>query len=275
MIAGSVVPVARRTVKLDVTVEVGGIPILLRTESAIFRDLLLQRYEGFVSPGATPTYEFEIALVEPAKALDQDAEVTRSGRQWHIDRGDFHAELDPVLRRGFVRQAANPYAIDTVLRITHSLVLAEEGGFLLHAASAIHRCSAFVFAGVSGAGKTTISRLAPQGTAVLSDEISYVRRFHSEYRAYGTPFAGELARVGENSFARLKTLFLLKQGRAHRIDAVSRQEAVRALFRHILFFAKDEDAVQRVFDAALHFVTHVPVAQLTFLPNPMVWELIQ
>jgi hypothetical protein len=34
------------------------------------------------------------------------------------------AEWDPVARRGPIRQSANPYSLDTVLRNVHTLVLA-------------------------------------------------------------------------------------------------------------------------------------------------------
>ncbi len=74
-----------------------------------------------------------------------------------------------------VRQNANPYSLDSVLRILHSLILAERGGFLLHAASAICDGRAYLFSGVSGAGKTTMTRLAPADITLLTDEISYLR----------------------------------------------------------------------------------------------------
>ena len=136
----------------------------------------------------------------------------RENGRWRLERGDFRAEWDPAARQGRIRQSANPYSIDTVLRIVHTLVLAREGGFLLHAASAVRNGRAFVFAGASGAGKTTLARLAPADADLLSDEISYVRRETGGYYAYGTPFAGELARAGENLRAPLESVYLLAQG---------------------------------------------------------------
>lgn len=258
-----------------ITIEIGGIPVRFATSDAAFCALLAKRYAGFVNPAAEPACHFDVQIVNPSIGSDQDAEVTRHGHLWHIDRGDFHAEFDPVARRGTVQQSCNPYAADTLLRITHSLVLAEEGGLLIHSASAFRNGSAFLFAGVSGAGKTTISRFAPSDAAVLTDEISYLRRVGDEYRAFGTPFAGELARVGENLSAPLKTLFLLQQGSVHRIDPVDRATAAREILRHILFFAHDENLVRRVFDAALDLVDRVPVCRLTFRRDAGVWELIQ
>jgi len=161
-----------------------------------------------------------------------------------------------------------------VLRIVHTLILARQGGFLVHAASAIRGGRAFLFAGVSGAGKTTISRLAPSDATLLTDEISYVRRQGDEYWACGTPFAGELARVGENLSAPLSTLFLLEKGPENRIEAVAPSEAVRLLMRNILFFAEDPELVSLVFRSACEFAEQVPARRLIFVPDQRVWEMI-
>ena len=112
-----------------------------------------------------------------------------------------------------------------MLRIVHSIVLAPQGGLLLHSASAIRNGKAFLFAGVSGAGKTTISRLAPPDATLLTDEISYVRKFDAGYTAFGTPFTGELAKLGENVSAPIAALYLLAQGPENRIDPVAPAEA--------------------------------------------------
>ena len=211
----------------------------------------------------------------PRRRPDDDVRVFRNGGRWQLERGDFRAEWDPVARRGRIRQSANPYSIDTVLRIVHTLVLAREGGFLVHAASAVRNGRAFLFAGVSGAGKTTISRLAPPDVHVLTDEISYVRKEGDGYFAYGTPFAGDLARAGENLRAPLAAVYLLAQGPENRIEPVGAADAARGLLTNILFFAEDAELVQAVFRSALDFVERVPVRRLTFVPDARVWELIR
>jgi hypothetical protein len=161
-----------------------------------------------------------------------------------------------------------------VLRIVHTLVLAQQGGFLAHSASAIRNGKSFLFAGVSGAGKTTISRLAPPDVTLLTDEISYVRKQDAGYVAYGTPFTGELAKLGENVSAPLAALYLLAQGSENRIDPIPPGEAARSLLANLLFFAEDEELVQSMFHSAFEFVSRVPVSRLTFVPDSRVWELI-
>jgi len=259
----------------SVTVEIGDIPILLQPNDPKFCEVLEDRYAGFLNPDSHPACQFEIQLDPKGRPSDEDARVTRQGALWSFQRGDFRATWDARAGRGHIRQCPNPYSIDTVLRITHSLVLGEEGGFLVHAASAIRNERAYLFAGVSGAGKTTMARLAPPDATVLTDEISYVRRIGRNYKAYGTPFAGELARVGANTSAPLESLYLLVQGPENRIRPVPKIDAARALMRHVLFFAEEREMVARVFDSVLEFVSHIEVAQLVFTPDARAWELIR
>ena len=164
--------------RLSLIIEIGSMPVRVHTTDPAFLSLLRERYDGFVtsSERGEAEIDFDIELI-PSRFADPEAilRVTQHRGRWTLERGDFRAEWEPASRRGSIRQTANPYSIDAVLRIVHTLVLARQGGFLLHSASAIRNGKAFLFAGVSEAGKTTISRLAPPDATLLTDEISYVR----------------------------------------------------------------------------------------------------
>ncbi len=255
-------------------VEIGGIPIALSTSDQGFLDLLRQRYDGFLS-SSRPQFELEFDLNSAPPASDDDVRVRRDGGAWLLERGDFRARWDPHTGRGSVRQNSNPYSLDSVLRIVHSLILAERGGFLLHSASAICDGRAYLFSGVSGAGKTTMTRLAPPDITLLTDEMSYLRPNGDGYSAFGTPFAGELARSGENCSAPVSALFFLEQGLENRIEELPSAEAVRRLMRNILFFAEDHRLVEKLLATACDFVDRVPIRRLTFYPDARVWDLIR
>ncbi|HUO15353.1 MAG TPA: hypothetical protein VMX38_10230 [Verrucomicrobiae bacterium] len=260
---------------LSLVIEIGGVPVRVNTSDSEFLRILGNRYAGFIRASERVEIEFDVEIVQPGSAdPDADVQVTQRAGRWRLTRGDFQAEWEPSSGRGWVRQSANPYSIDSVLRIVHTLVLARRNGFLLHSASAIRNGKAFLFAGVSGAGKTTISRLAPADVTLLTDEISYISRRGDGYIAFGTPFAGELAKVGENVSAPIEALYLLAQGPENRMEAVPSGEAVRSLLANILFFAEEEDFVRDAFHAAFDFVSRIPVLRLTFVPDSRVWELI-
>jgi hypothetical protein len=268
-------------------VEIGGIPIGLATTDDDFFNLLRRRYEGFLSSSA-PEFELEFdltrtgspsaeeVLVRQVSSKDSANNGSNDGNnEWLISRGDFQARWNPRTGKGIVRQDANPYSPDSVIRILHSLILAERGGFLLHSASGICEGQAYLFSGVSGAGKTTMTRLAPSDTTLLTDEISYIRPGSDGYLSFGTPFAGELAKSGENCSAPLAGLFFLEKGPENRIDEIPSVEAVRCLMRNILFFAEDRTLVEKLFATACDFVNRVPIRRLTFYPDGRVWDEIR
>jgi hypothetical protein len=266
--------------RLSLIIKIGGMPVRVNTTDPGFLAMLQDRYAGFVAPPEYAEIEFDIDL-SPRRFPDPDADVrvTQQRGRWTFERGDFRAVWEPASRTGWIRQTANPYSIDAVLRIVHTLVLARQGGFLLHSASAMRNGKAFLFAGVSEAGKTTISRLAPPDATLLTDEISYVRRKDARkqdagYIAYGTPFTGELAKLGENVSAPIAALYLLAKGKENRIDPILPAEAARSLLANLLFFAEDAELVQSIFHSAFEFVSRVPVSRLTFVPDARVWELI-
>ena len=266
--------------RYSVVIEIGGVAVRVNTADADFLAMLEDRYAGFVSAEARAEFDFDVDLTRATFANPhEDVSVTHRSGRWFMERGDFRAEWEPATHRGWIHQSANPYSIDAVLRIVHTLVLAKQGGFLLHSASAIRNGKAFLFAGVSGAGKTTISRLAPADATLLTDEISYVRKLNvprqgEDYFAFGTPFTGELAKLGENTSAPVAALYLLAKGAENRIDPVPAADAGRELLGNMLFFAEDQEMVHWAFQAACDFVHRVPVYRLTFMPDARVWEMI-
>lgn len=271
----------------SIVVEIGGTPIQLSARDSDFLEALQNRYEGFLTSASRPSIDLSIDLVPPGDVSDQiggqfsrrfsqgDVSVVRDARRWRAQRSDFLLHWDAESGSGHVRQSANPYSLDGILRILHTLTLAGQGGFLLHGASAIRNGRAFVFFGPSGAGKTTMMRLAPADATLLTDEISYIRGDGENYRAFGTPFTGELAKSGENVSAPVAALYRLAHAPENRLTLMTPGDAVRALLESVLFFAEDPDLVKLVFQSACDVVSRLPVYQLEFVPDTGVWESIR
>jgi hypothetical protein len=261
--------------KFSIGVEIGGLPISFHTDDPRFAGLLEQRYANFLSEPGKAALHFEVTIAPmPQGGVDDPVVARRDASGWHIGRGDFEAGWVIATGRGTLRQSLNPWSSDSALRIAHSLLLAERGGFLLHAASAIRGDRAFLFSGVSGAGKSTITRLAPPDVVRLTDEISYIRKIDGRYMAFGTPFSGELETPGANVAAPVAALHFLAQGSADEIGPITREHAARRLMRNILFFTTDPDLAARVLWQACDFLEAVPSDELTFRPQAEVWRLV-
>jgi len=258
------------------TVAIGGTAIRITTGDAGLSEELRTQYEAFIKPDTAGSIHLTVHSIPPSGSdPNADVRVSCDAGRWMMDRGDFHACYDPAARTAVVHAVAGRYGVDSAIRITHSLVLAEQRGFLLHASSLIRGGRAFIFAGPSGAGKTTISRLAREEDHLLTDEISCIRRCQDSWIAFGTPFAGELARSGENRQAPVEALYLLRHGRENYIEPLSTAAAVRSILRNVLFFAADPRLTDSLFDTICKFACDVQVCRLSFVPDARVWDLIQ
>ena len=117
--------------RLSLVIEIGGMPVRVHTTDPHFLAMLQERYAGFVFSSERAEIELDVQLAPPNfPEPDAPVRVTHRLGRWTLERGDFHAEWEPASRTGWIRQTANPYSIDAVLRIVHTLVLARQGGFL-------------------------------------------------------------------------------------------------------------------------------------------------
>jgi len=260
----------------SLTIEIGSLPVRLHSGDDAFLAALAARYSNFLRPESSPALEFDLEAAEPEpQSADEALDVRCEENVWQLARNDFRASFDLGTGRGRVAFVPNPYAVDTLLRVVHSLLLAPAQGLLLHASGGIRRGRGFLFSGVSGAGKTTMARLAPPDVRLLTDEISYLRRTDGGFRVFGTPFSGELGIQGENVSAPLAAIYLLEHGTENRMTLVQESEAARKLMRNTLFFARESQLVDGVFSTVCELADQVPVFRLEFVPQPRVWELIQ
>src|ERR1035441_10356856 len=56
----------------DVVIEIGAMPVRVRTDSPEFLQILDDRYGGFVNSAAQPVFEFDVEIVPPGKITDEE-----------------------------------------------------------------------------------------------------------------------------------------------------------------------------------------------------------
>jgi len=255
-------------------VEIGGFEFHYVAPDSGLQAMLRDRYRNFLTEITTPAATLVLDVTNGPVSDQADLDVTPFDSRWRISRGDFVADWHPATRTARVQQSCNPYSTDSVTRIICSFLLAGAPGFLLHASSLVRNGRAFVFCGPSGAGKTTMTRLAPNDARLLTDEISCLRKTNGVWHAFGTPFAGELATSGDRISAPVAGVFRLQHAAEHRVEMLSTVDAVRAIMRNVLVFGHEPDLQGRALDAVCDLVSTVPAARLNFLPEPSVWAHI-
>lgn len=240
---------------------IGCVPVRLQIPDAQLFGAAMERYGAFAHATARP---LTIALNEAAPAEGKLA--------------SFGYEFEGAALRAFSSEVRfdgvkNQYALDSLLRVLLSWKLLEHQGFLLHAATVIRDGKAFVFTGRSGAGKSTVASLSPEGT-VLTDEISLLRREHGVWRAYGTPFWGDFKAAGSNSSAPVAGIFRLSQAAQNRVQSLRPMEVLRVLLPNVLFFSAEAEDNRQLLEILGKTVAEIPGYILSFRRDSTFWEVL-
>src|SRR5262245_52181928 len=146
---------------------IAGVEIALHAPAPILAEYL-PRIHGYASRGGAPAlvhrYEAVPDYMAPAPIRREypgyDCAAGVDG--YHFRRQDSEGTI--AIRGGAVESAFRGRAqwtmLEASLRVAFSIALSREGGLLLHSSGVVTDDGrAFVFTGVSGAGKTTIVRL--------------------------------------------------------------------------------------------------------------------
>jgi hypothetical protein len=176
-------------------------------------------------------------------------------------------------RRAEFLGVRHEYAMDSLLRILLTVVLLPQRGFLLHAATVIRDGRAYIFVGRSGAGKSTVASLSPEGN-VLTDEISLLRYSNGCWQAHGTPFWGEFRAAGSNRQFPVAGIYSLVQAGSDRVEPLSAKQALRALLPCVLFFTSENDAHEALLKMLLSLIGEIPCHRLHFRRKAEFWKVI-
>jgi hypothetical protein len=131
-----------------------------------------------------------------------------------------------------------------------------------------------VFAGRSGAGKSTVARILSGEAEVLSDELVALRRLPGGWYAYGTPFWGDFARAGVNLSAPLRAICLLQHAKEPRLERLSRRDALTGVLQCSLQFAEGPQVAEWMLNVVSALVQDVAVHRLRFPPSIEFWEVV-
>jgi hypothetical protein len=154
--------------------------------------------------------------------------------------------------------------------------LARQKGVILHACGLAPDGSGTLFAGESGAGKSTMAGIwsSENGIEVLSDDRTVVRKKDGEFRMYGTPWHGE-AKFGSPQSARLDKIFFIRHGDANSVRKMKGAEPVQSLLTCSFPPYWDSAGMKFTLEFFSELTSVVPCYELFFKPDTSVIELIK
>ncbi len=174
-----------------------------------------------------------------------------------------------------VSMFANPlhYPLDQLLLM---YALADKGGLIVHSAGVEIDGKIYLFAGKSGAGKSTISLSlsASTGIHLVNDDRMVLREQAGGFMAYGTPWPGE-AGLALNRQAEIGGICFLSQASMNRVTPLSDSEALEALLPVSTIPWYDAELVPEMLDFCSRLIRAVPTYVLEFTPGAEVGEVLK
>jgi hypothetical protein len=193
--------------------------------------------------------------------------------RWDRRTVDLFCGAACVREDGGQRAVVSPlcYPLDQILLM---LFLAGEG-LVLHAAGAIVGGKGLVFPGVSGAGKSTVTRLLARDERFrpLSDDRVVVREGEGEMRVYGTPWPGD-AEVAENAEGPLAAILFLVKAEESAVRPLDGSEALRRLLPVASVPWFDRERTEASLSLCEKILGAVPAFELRFHPDSPVADMV-
>lgn len=158
------------------------------------------------------------------------------------------------------------YPLDQLLMI--HVAAARSAALLLHAAGGRIDGRGLLFAGQSGAGKSTVSRLLGNGDSArfLSDDRVMLRRFGSKLSMYGTPWPGD-AGIAVNESVPLKAICFLRHADGTSLRQLNPEEVLHRLLPVASIPWYEPGLSEKALDLCEFLIEHYPAYELSFRPQ--------
>ena len=236
--------------------------------------------------------------------LKLEEEIFNSGTIWslHRSKGKYvikihsrMAVLESDFRSGNIYiEPSSPslsysypldYPLDEILMINW---LSRGLGIMMHACGVKHNGQGIIFAGTSGAGKSTvadlwknrISRLKShsmepsKNTILLSDDRIIIRKIDGRLFVFGTPWHGD-SKVCSPEEAPLDKIFFLQQAWENKVKKIDPIKAASRLIVCSFPPFWDKKGMEFTLNYCAELAQRIPCYELDFVPDKRVLDLVR
>ncbi|WP_274650947.1 hypothetical protein [Paenibacillus humicola] len=210
-----------------------------------------------------------------APFTDYEIGIERGLRWTLYSRTDYRIEADENFKTVTVRVYDGLALKHAFMHLYSLLIVHAKWGLLFHASCVADQAGCYLFAGHSGAGKSTAAGLSrPRG--IIADEAAVIRIRPDGAAVFHSPFRSDdqSRAFGENGSWPLNAIYLLRQAEKHERAALSKWEGFIRLTDLVFFWNPGSGETRTIIRLLQLLVDQVPQFDLYFRKDPDFWELI-
>jgi hypothetical protein len=238
-----------------------------------FLPFLSERFSFFNEQGNKPDLSISITKGYGVPFKDYDVKIIQKETTLLYQRKDYLIEVDENFTRAMISAYDELALKHALMNLYSAFILHNNWGLLLHSSCVIEGERAHIFAGHSGAGKSTAARLSVP-RELLSDEATLIKITDNSITVYDSPFRSELEKGNHNKCVPLSSVQLLSQAVQNKRIQLKQSDAFMQLMDKVFYWPHKEDEVARVLELLKVLVKKIPVYELHFQKNNTFWELI-
>ena len=202
-----------------------------------------------------------------------DVDITRDAKWIVYNRGDYQVKIDSNYEHAIV-SVHDAFALKHALMNLYSAVIVHlEWGLLIHSSCVVKGKGAYLFAGRSGAGKSTVAQLSSP-SPLLSDEATIVKITASAVIVYDSPFRSDTIPDVMVEPCPLAAIHVIHQANYVRRSVKKKIEGIYDLMDKVFYWPHEATETAKILRLYDNLVANVPIYDLYFKKDKTFWEEI-
>jgi hypothetical protein len=258
------------------TVEIAEHVVRFSTHSLMIHNFIFSKYgNARMKESAEKQTDLSIRVEQGfgVPFVDYKVDIMMEERQIVYRRADYCIEVDPDYRTALIKVYDDFALKHALLNLYSAFITHHQWGLLIHSSCVVDQGIAYLFAGRSGAGKSTIARLsAPR--EILSDEASIVKIGSNEAMVFNSPFRSDTEMPYDNGHYPLAAIQILHQSLENKRSRIEMMNGIMEVLNKVFYWAYHPDQTVKVLRICHQLVSCIPVYELYFQKNNVFWEQI-
>lgn len=253
---------------------VGNHIIQVHSNVPMVNEFFAQNFEKMkVSKFTTPHINLLIEDGFGCQFVNYYVAITRESGEIFFRRADYLITADTNYKNARIQVYDELALKHALMNLYSSFIVHNNWGLLIHSSCAIENGKAHIFAGHSGAGKSTAAKLS-QPRELLSDEATIVKITSNEITIFNSPFRSELAVTGSEMSTPLQSIQILHQAHQNKRVLLKKADALLHLMDKVFYWVHSPEETKQIMGLLKILVESVPAYELHFKKDRTFWELI-